>query len=203
MRLPRRGRGLVSRIRTRVRATVTFCILTLYCLVAIYAIHPVLPFNALRLPYETTINVQLWLPQGWAFFTRDPQEDLQLIYVKRRGREWTRADMRVLAESSGMLGFGRSRRAQNMEASILLAQIPRQWWKPCRGSVQSCLDRAPFAGEIRNPSPQPTILGECGAIVQKPIPWAWSRSNPPITMPCRVVRFRVVSALIGGEARSD
>ena len=37
-----------------------------------YAVHPVLPANPIDLPLEEKSPLVHFLPQGWAFFTRDP-----------------------------------------------------------------------------------------------------------------------------------
>ena len=44
-------------------------------LLVTYALHGSMPTNPVNLPMEERIHTSLWAPEGWKFFTRDPQEE--------------------------------------------------------------------------------------------------------------------------------
>src|SRR5690606_6732348 len=59
--------------------------------VTVYALHGALPYNPVKLPFQDRFNIRLFLPEGWAFFTRDPREDRMLPYLRGAEAGWTRA----------------------------------------------------------------------------------------------------------------
>lgn len=48
----------------------TLALGAVWLLVFVYAVHIALPFNPIRLPFETS-EIRAWMPEGWAFFTRN------------------------------------------------------------------------------------------------------------------------------------
>src|SRR5262245_51815297 len=88
-----------------------------------YAIYPALPHSPIRLPFAKEAMTALWAPQGWSFFTRDPREEKQTLYV-RNGITWESALLAPHARPSNFGGFRRKSRAQGVEMALLINDIP-------------------------------------------------------------------------------
>lgn len=78
-----------------------------------------------------------------------------------------------------------------MEIGRLLQRLPKAGWQTCKERPEACLVRIPKALTVKNTSPNPTLCGEVGLGLQKPVPWAWRASAHRITMPSRVTRLEV------------
>src|SRR5271166_3733887 len=59
--------------------------------VSAYVVHVALPFNPIRLPFERWVYVTFWAPEGWGFFTRDPQEAALLFFKRETDGKWISA----------------------------------------------------------------------------------------------------------------
>jgi hypothetical protein len=59
----------------------------LWGVAALYALHTVIPFNAVVLPFERDLPVRSLTPEGWAFFTRNPREK-QISAYRRVNGTW-------------------------------------------------------------------------------------------------------------------
>ncbi len=161
-----------------------------WLLVVVYALHAALPFNPIKLPLETRVQPRFWLPEGWAFFTRDPREENMRVFVRHEGN-WVSAGMGPIAKPSNSFGLDRACRAQGVEAALLINGFPSSAFQECRDPVAACLERAPITAEVQNISPTPTLCGDVGVVMQKPVPWAWWSSGLRATMPSRVLRMSV------------
>jgi antimicrobial peptide system SdpA family protein len=158
--------------------------------VCAYALHGALPYNPITLPFEARAHTQFWLPEGWAFFTRDPRSDLMLLF--RKGSEgWVSASRGPNSALVNTFGLNRAARAQSVEAGLLLNSFPDSVFKDCRDAVVACFERVAVAGSLKNTSPYPTLCGDVAIAMQRPVPWAWVASGHPVTMPSHVVRLDV------------
>jgi len=142
--------------------------------VALYTLDASTGYNLNDLPLEREIGISVWLPEGWAFFTRDPREEGVRVYVRRRDGNWTNAIEAPLGAWSNALGLNRAPRRQNVEQGLLLAALPRDGWSPCVSTeLALCLDRVDHTVTFANPSPVATLCGEIAVVKQKPVPFAW------------------------------
>jgi antimicrobial peptide system SdpA family protein len=161
--------------------------------VLFYALQPALPYNPVRLPGQDEISTKILFPEGWAFFTKSPRDERPFVFV-RTATGWTDASRAPIRRARNAFGLNRAVRAQNVELALLLnEQAVRKGWKACEfKAFGPCLDAAP-AAMLRNTSPRPTLCGEVGVARQKPIPWAWARSESreSVVMPITAVRMRV------------
>ncbi len=156
-----------------------------------YVLHATFPFNAVKLPDENTISAKLWSPQGWKFFTRSPREDWLLPY-RRTTRGWESASLGPNGRLDAYLGWSRAPRAQGIEMGLLLHNISNNMWDKCTGDAVECLRRSPIKTTLRNKTPEPTLCGMVGFVVQEQVPWAWAYSPArPAHMPSRVAKFEV------------
>ena len=154
-----------------------------------YAVHAVMPTNPIHLPFEDSLRVVQWFPQGWRFYTRDPREAYLLVY------DLLNDDLSPLAwpnsHPKNYFGLKRLGRSQGIELGLIDVQVPERSWRPCEAAPLDCLRLAPVTVNAVNPSPNPSLCGEIGIVRIRPVPWAWSRSRELLDMPSRVVRVKV------------
>jgi antimicrobial peptide system SdpA family protein len=155
-----------------------------------YAVHGSLQSNAVTLPFEDKATLTTVTPEGWKFFTRNPQE-AQVTPYSLRGVAWVPATYLPNSRPRNWLGIDRSGRAQSIEVGLLSEHIPAEAWTSCDDAPLSCLDGAPVAASFDNEFPEPTLCGVVGLVAQKPVPWAWARSASHLDMPSRVVRVEI------------
>jgi antimicrobial peptide system SdpA family protein len=154
--------------------------------------------SPMRIGMLNGLAVTAIVPQGWAFFTRDPQEASWLVY-RPDGDRWVRA-LGTNSDAQYLFGLDRTQRAQEMELQSLLGQVPSSAWVSGRSKVSG-----PSAGEIRrvvavnNTAPRPSICGEVAVHKRETIPWAWSRSRATIAMPSTTARMHVRCGPPGAE----
>jgi len=157
--------------------------------VGLLVVHASLPVNPIQLPGVPEHEIALVAPEGWKFFTRNPQED-QTLPFRRSNGEWISASENPNSRADNLFGIDRAGRAQGFELSALLARIGEKAWTPCDGPYSACLKQAesrPVHMTFRGA----TLCGEIGIVARPPIPWAWSRSSVQPQMPARVVRVEV------------
>jgi antimicrobial peptide system SdpA family protein len=174
-----------------VQVAVSACVAAV---VVAYAVHGSMTMTALELPLERHLDTVLFLPEGWAFFTRDPKEPEFLMFHPRSDGSWTRA-ARPNDSLSTVFGFSRFLRSLNVERGLLVAPFREGDWRPCTSRPELCL--ADWQGTIftvKNRTPGATVCGPVAFVKQDRVPWAWSRSVDADRMPSRVLRM---------EARCD
>lgn len=161
--------------------------------VTMYALHAALPYNPIRLPFEDRLDMRLILPEGWAFFTRDPREDRMQPYLRGADGQWSTASMTPNFQPKNFFGIDRAARAQGVEMGLLLEAARQVERSACEEEPQVCLGRATVGRTLRNISPSPSLCGQVGIVFQRAVPWAWSRSSQgkPITMPSKILRLDV------------
>lgn len=115
------------------------------------------------------------LPQGWAFFTRDPREPYVSLYQQQE-QKWEQFNSTTVAGSEHLFGLDRSARTENYEIDVITSAIPPEEWAGCEEEpITYCLPESPV------PSMSVQAHGEglrfCGVIAvttQEPVPWAWA-----------------------------
>jgi antimicrobial peptide system SdpA family protein len=152
-------------------------------LLVCYALHGAMNFNPLHLPLEQHVRTQQWLPQGWAFFTRDPQEDRLLVYQRHASGAWTPALLTPHGRPENVLGMDRVSRAQGVEVGQLYERLRRKDFEPCVGRLPACLDAHATDSRLPNLMPHKTLCGRIAIVKQKLLPWAWSAWEERSQMP--------------------
>jgi antimicrobial peptide system SdpA family protein len=161
-------------------------------LVFLYAIHGSRSVRLFELPFERHIATIIWLPQGWSFFTRDPREPWPRAFSRHPDGSWSNASLGTLSTARNAFGLNRRPRAQGVEISLLLQQVPGKEWSSCSVAPITCLETISNASYVVNLSPQPSLCGVIGIALQEPVPWAWSHhTDRTILMPSKVVRLFV------------
>jgi antimicrobial peptide system SdpA family protein len=157
----------------------------------VYAVHGGVPSNPLRLPFERKLNVALWLPEGWKFFTHDAREERIEMYL-RDASGWHDASRGPNSRLTNKLGLDRIGRAQGVELGLISQEVSPKLWQTCsQASAFQCLDSAPLARRVSNRSPSPSLCGEVGLVSRKPVPWAWASQGLHVSMPVSFVRLEV------------
>ena len=152
-----------------------------------YVVHPALPYNPVRLPYSDALNTLVLAPQGWSFFTRNPREPKQFLY-RRDARGWESVLLAPHSRLRNAIGLNRASRAQGVEMALVMDAAKKGSWVGCEERpIADCLSGLPSGISITNVSPSATLCGTIAIVEQRPIPWAWAKSDRPIYMPAHIM----------------
>jgi antimicrobial peptide system SdpA family protein len=141
-----------------------------------------LPFSALASAGRlvTPGQAAAVLPQGWGFFTRDPQESRVLLFRSDDGESWTPAGLGQNSQAKYFFGLSREPRVQGIELGHLRSGVPEEAWVDCEArSTAECVDRAALVegtALVENSDPTPTLCGRVVMVERAPVPWAWRDS---------------------------
>jgi antimicrobial peptide system SdpA family protein len=177
--------------RLRALGLVQLAVALTAIVLGVYAVHDSMPYNSVHLPFEEHVQMHVFLPEGWKFFTRDPQEDDPMPYLQDADGRWQPAGSVSYAASGSALGMSRTVRARGVELGMIVSALPKGALQTCDGTPDSCLAHASVAATMTNESPTPSLCGAVGIVTQRPVPWAWSRSGRPVEMPSRVALVQV------------
>lgn len=157
---------------------------------ALYAIDASQGKTALALPGQDRLVVGRLSPQGWGFFTKDPQDEL-LMVMERDRDEWQLTEEYSGAPSNAF-GFRRELRARGAELGLLVQSLTRaDQWHECKQRPERCAASLPVAAVVPNPTPSPLYCGELVVVRQRPVPWAWSGAAKPVVMPSFLARIEI------------
>src|SRR4051812_41959664 len=99
-----------------------------------YSVHAGMTYNPVTLPFEQAVNAQVWIPEGWKFFTRNPREERVSMLVRKEG-QWINGSRTPNANPSNAFGIDRLGRAQGLELALLLENVPSEAWSACKGDT--------------------------------------------------------------------
>ena len=148
-------------------------------------------YNAVALPLEQAINTTLFVPEGWAFFTRNPREPRFLVFGRALDGTWVRT-VSPTDDPLATFAFSRKARSLNVEAGLFSSHVKETYWQSCALLPSSCLSS--WSGgllSIVNPTPRPALCGALALVQQDRVPWAWANRVDPNSMPSRIVRIDV------------
>ncbi|MEU4556640.1 SdpA family antimicrobial peptide system protein [Micromonospora parva] len=148
-----------------------------------YLTRAVLPVAAMPAPPGRTVARAL-VPEGWAFFTRDPRRPSPVAYTTDRDGRWRPAS----SSSRGPAGLDKRDRARSAEISLLTRRLDGTSWTRCDGEPSTCLAAAP-ATAVANTATVRTLCGDIGIVLQEVLPWAWN--DLPTVLPSRLARLTV------------
>ncbi len=148
-------------------------------------------------PYNTTsfkflnksesLTLRSFFPEGFGFFSRDPQEEFPLIYKEVN-------DNLVLltkpnSSLKNMLGLRRSQRSIFAELGIIVSEVADEDWSRCASSLVECWNSKTIKIlKIENMNHGANLCGTYLISTKKPIPWAW-RNTFKGEMPQRFVKL--------------
>ena len=159
--------------------------------VGAYAVESSMEYNPLTTRGEVTSASRLFLPESWKFFTRNPQEDQFAVYTRGSDGTWNPALSLPNVQAANLFGLNRFGRGQGVEFALLIHGAKKDGWSDCNDSPVACLERIKVSTHRRNNTPNPSICGDVGVVLQPPVPWAWARWRDQIAMPSRVIRLEV------------
>jgi antimicrobial peptide system SdpA family protein len=146
--------------------------------------------NPITLTSNFDNQIFTFLPQGWAFFTRNPREAQISIYEIKNGKLY---DINQKHSSASNI-FGLKRNASKIlsELQIAILKIKKEEFVNLNWNYQSKIyDKIPqkihYSKNILN---SPLLCKEYLIIFQKPVPWAWSKSIEKIKMEAKGIRIK-------------
>ncbi|HUQ34669.1 MAG TPA: SdpA family antimicrobial peptide system protein [Pyrinomonadaceae bacterium] len=158
--------------------------------VVVYTVHPALPANPIELPFEEQSPMIFLLPQGWAFFTRDPKSLNLSAYLKSPEGTWLHVS-RDKGFWPHLFKFSRRWKLPGIEIGLVINEPDDLQWHECLELPTTCLEQTPSSGSVENKLPHPSLCGDVGIVRQTPIPWAWSQAPDETVMPSEVLRLQV------------
>lgn len=137
-------------------------------------------FTLLELPLVDATEARLLLPEGWAFFTRNPREPWLHFYTFDEGQhEYVEITAPPLADVRNAFGLRRGTRRQGVESGLVMAALSEDSWTPCSlPEIKRCLSETKPVLTMENPSPMPSLCGEIGVVSYSAVPFAWVRDTP-------------------------
>lgn len=168
-------------------------ITTFWVVITIYALKFTLPYNAVALPFNTRVNSTVFraiLPEGFAFFTRNPREQ-QVTILKLTGNEF-QIEKNVNGSIENLLGLKKTARSRDIEMATLISQISESEWLSCKSQLNECATHpeTPILF-LENKYANPLLCGEYLIVLRNPVPWAWAKSMNSNAMPTLFVRIKV------------
>lgn len=150
-----------------------------------------LPYNPVSLSKKERINMSVLLPQGWAFFTKDPRESYVAIYEEKEGS--LELAIKANASSYNLFGAKRLTRAMGIEVGALAGQIKARQWTDCYKSVEECYRTADLPElTVVNKAHSPNYCGSYFLSLEEPVPWAWAKSYDEVEMPSKIIKINVL-----------
>lgn len=168
--------------------SILFFMVCLWLFITILVAH--LPYSPVSVSKKTTKYLQAFVPQGWAFFTRDPKEQQVYMYqVKNSSVE----NINYRSGDPGFLfGATKTSRMQMFELSILFKEIPDSIWVTSRGNFENtALLKKINPFNVVNKSLLRSVTGL--VVIEKidPIPWAWIKRVKKVKMPGKFVYLNI------------
>lgn len=139
-----------------------------------------LPYSPLRSSFSflDEESVTKIVPQGWGFFTKDPQEVRVHYFSQVDDGSWINADI-ANSDSENLFGASRVARLRGIEYGTLISEnqtrIANGWSSCSAAELQECARRT---GEIKpipveNSYPVQTLCGRIVVLQQAPNAWAY------------------------------
>lgn len=126
--------------------------------------------------------VSMFVPQGWSFFTRDPQTPSLVIYDVGPENQIGRAETLPQARSENLGGLSRNQRSQDTEKSLLATSVTK--WSTCDdGGFEACASGALAlpAETVISGAKWPNFCGEHLLVLEAITPFAFRHATPAET----------------------
>ncbi len=131
------------------------------------------------------------LPQGWAFFTKNPREAELYLYAQDRLGSWKSYDLQI-ASPSKFFGLIRTNRRIYFDLGKVSQEIPDKAWADCTSRPENCFDSERELISLTAPESLAQLCGPVGLVVRKPVPWAWYKSRPSTVVKSKIVRLNLL-----------
>ncbi len=129
-------------------------------------------------------------PEGWSFFTKNPQDQTLVVYQIIEG------DLILKTvdnhNSKNMFGLSRYSRIISYEASMLANEAMKLVWKQ---DIMGNLKTLDFnqSNNIKVANNRHLIDGTFLLVLYKPIPYAWSKAQQGKNIPIKYITVNLVS----------
>lgn len=136
--------------------------------------------------------VSTLVPQGWSFFTRDPQTPSLVIYEVGPGSQFTTAGTLPQTRGENLGGLSRSQRSEDTEKSLIAMSI-REWTACDHESFERCAEKALLL-PAEKPTPDATVPNFCGEhllVLQSVTPFAFRHASAAEIQAEQMVRIDI------------
>ena len=117
------------------------------------------------------ILVSKLAPQGWAFFTKDPQ-DVELVAYAPTSHGLNSLQTTPQSRVENAWGITRAQRAQGPEIAALSNELT--WMECVPGEVpEACVDTEATFEPVLSPVPHPSLCGKVLVVQEKPVAWSF------------------------------
>jgi antimicrobial peptide system SdpA family protein len=151
--------------------------------------------SIIRISKKSRIRSTVFMPEGWAFFTKNPREENFVLYTKEADG-WNLKTIRA-GSYKNIFGLNRGIRMANQELGMLLMNLSNPRWVDMKGRITDpsnavLLDTLPATSVISN-SHYPIFKGDY--ILQRVthVPWVWYSSNPDLVMDSKISKIHILS----------
>lgn len=185
-----------ARLSARLRSVIFFVYAGLLSIGLYFVAVAALPHSALAslTPAVPKVSVQSFAPQGWGFFTRDPEEPKMYAFKLEQDGTWSPQLADPIGSGKWWFGLDRSSRLQGVELGYLVSGATVGSWQTCeRMSMVECLAAASLENrpQAANKLTSPNLCGTIVVAQRAIVPWAWSSDQDEILMPIRVLPLEV------------
>ncbi len=148
--------------------------------------------NPIEITNEVDSRVFNFIPQGWAFFTRDPRE-AQIAIYKIENDNILKPYPQRHSLFTNLFGLKRTSSKLLTELQLLKLKTVDSLYSDAKWNYQiNIFDKIiTNTFECKNEIYDPILLGNFIVVYQKPVPWAWSKSIKEIKMPAKIIRFKI------------
>jgi antimicrobial peptide system SdpA family protein len=151
-----------------------------------------LPFNPASIGLSGKKIITGIIPQGWAFFTRDPREAQVILYKVTQHGELEPIPQRH-TQSHNIFGLKRESTKILLELQFIKEQLTDSTFENTRWNYQA--NRTGIyplhIHEVVNKIKEPILCGNYVLVIQDYIPWAWSGYMQTIQMPAKAINIRI------------
>jgi len=152
------------------------------------------PANALSSQFLTvrqTLAFANVLPEGFAFFTKDPREQNPFLYKISEGDSLIMIT-KPNSSPENLFGLSRRQRALYVELGSIIPLISTKDRTTCATSFRDCITNDPVKTvRIENRAPQALLCGSYYLKMIEPVPWAWHKAFKG-EMPMTIVRLELL-----------
>ena len=148
--------------------------------------------NPIKLNINLENKIFTFVPQGWAFFTRNPREAQIVIYKKNKTNDLEEIDQRH-ACIGNLFGLNRNASKIMSELQLIKNKINDSLYQNTQWNYQNNIytDISLKAFSVKNQMKKPILCGEYIVVFQKAVPWAWSKSLYKIKMPAKIIKLKI------------
>lgn len=158
-----------------------FCIITFWSVFIFFLMATYMPYNHFSPNKKIKLEVSLFMPEGWAFFTRNPREPNLYVYSVKN--EKYKLINHLNSSFENYFGFSRGSRVMSIEMGKILEKIKPSSWKPTSNELKTIY--------IENKAFNPSIKGLFLIELREKTPWTWIKSYDSIKMPSKYVRVYI------------